>query len=294
MYSKCIYECVYLCNTYIYIHLQRERHRKIIVKNYPLIIRTFQFQRLCAWECMGKVRSGTTSNTWNCSKRGCGEGKTFKLGWVDNIWNMTSILLADKASINSLLKTWHWIMWKTVQYVQLTVLFLFVFIQYHYHCYLYSICWICLNSFAVVAMSYSTHLLCWEKCSGLAAWQLVCWGSFHQPNPERIWPTLPETNSSPMKITIFPGKYHQNCGFSMAMLVSGRVISMITWETGESCFFQIPTTFDRFTTPFFRVKNCFPARHQCQKFWGARHPGNKCHRVGKGTGPGCCNQQNTW
>ena len=26
-----------------------------------------------------------------------------------------------------------------------------------------------------------------------------------------------------MKITIFPGKYHQNCGFSMAMLVSGRV-----------------------------------------------------------------------
>ena len=26
-----------------------------------------------------------------------------------------------------------------------------------------------------------------------------------------------------MKITIFPGKYHQNGGFSMAMLVSGRV-----------------------------------------------------------------------
>ena len=27
--------------------------------------------------------------------------------------------------------------------------------------------------------------------------------------------TLPETNSSPMKITIFPGKYHQKGGFSM-------------------------------------------------------------------------------
>ena len=27
-----------------------------------------------------------------------------------------------------------------------------------------------------------------------------------------------------MKITIFPGKYHQNCGFSMAMLVYRRVV----------------------------------------------------------------------
>ena len=35
--------------------------------------------------------------------------------------------------------------------------------------------------------------------------------------------TLPETNSSPMKIPLFPGKYHQNGGFSVAMLVSGRV-----------------------------------------------------------------------
>ena len=26
--------------------------------------------------------------------------------------------------------------------------------------------------------------------------------------------TLPKTNSSPMKITTFPGKYHQNDGFS--------------------------------------------------------------------------------
>ena len=30
-----------------------------------------------------------------------------------------------------------------------------------------------------------------------------------------------------MKITIFPGKYNQNCGFSMAMLVSGRVPDMV-------------------------------------------------------------------
>ena len=37
--------------------------------------------------------------------------------------------------------------------------------------------------------------------------------------------TLPETNSSPMKITIFPGKYHQNGGFSMAMLVYRRVVT---------------------------------------------------------------------
>ena len=35
--------------------------------------------------------------------------------------------------------------------------------------------------------------------------------------------TLSETNCLPMKIPIFSGKYHQNGGFSMAMLVSGRV-----------------------------------------------------------------------
>ena len=42
-----------------------------------------------------------------------------------------------------------------------------------------------------------------------------------------ILDTVPETNSSPMKITIFPSKYHQNGGFFMAMLVSGRVTGMI-------------------------------------------------------------------
>ncbi len=35
-------------------------------------------------------------------------------------------------------------------------------------------------------------------------------------------PTLPETNIAHENL-IFPGKYHQNGGFSMAMLVLGRV-----------------------------------------------------------------------
>ena len=60
-----------------------------------------------------------------------------------------------------------------------------------------------------------------------------------------------------MKITIFPGKYHQNCGFSMAMLVSGRVTTysnaipphfeylQITWSkapeiAGKQCPTDIP------------------------------------------------------
>ena len=43
--------------------------------------------------------------------------------------------------------------------------------------------------------------------------------------------TLPETNSSPMKIAMFPCKYHQNGGFSMAMLVSGRVLNRILGYT---------------------------------------------------------------
>ena len=34
--------------------------------------------------------------------------------------------------------------------------------------------------------------------------------------------TLPETNIA-HENPIFPGKYHQNCGFSMVMLVSGSV-----------------------------------------------------------------------
>ena len=35
-----------------------------------------------------------------------------------------------------------------------------------------------------------------------------------------FWAILPETNSSPMKITIFPGKYHQNGAFSNQRSVS--------------------------------------------------------------------------
>ena len=38
---------------------------------------------------------------------------------------------------------------------------------------------------------------------------------------------LPETNSWPMKITIFPGKYHQNGAYSIAMLLSGRVVCVL-------------------------------------------------------------------
>ncbi len=36
---------------------------------------------------------------------------------------------------------------------------------------------------------------------------------------------LPETNTA-HENPIFPGKYHQNGGFSMAMLVSGRVTTV--------------------------------------------------------------------
>lgn len=45
---------------YIYIYAihvfckEREREIQIVVINYVLIIRTFQFQRLCAWEDVGK------------------------------------------------------------------------------------------------------------------------------------------------------------------------------------------------------------------------------------------------
>ena len=36
---------------------------------------------------------------------------------------------------------------------------------------------------------------------------------------------LPGKLTWPWKIPMFPGKYHQNGGFSMAMLVSGRVMN---------------------------------------------------------------------
>ena len=39
----------------------------------------------------------------------------------------------------------------------------------------------------------------------------------------------PRRKEREVKIPIFPGKYHQNCGFSMTMLVSGSV----TWNLKE-------------------------------------------------------------
>ena len=50
------------------------------------------------------------------------------------------------------------------------------------------------------------------------------WGSFPPifGSTPIFLDTLPETNIA-HENPIFPGKYHQNCGFSMAMLVSGNV-----------------------------------------------------------------------
>ena len=43
-----------------------------------------------------------------------------------------------------------------------------------------------------------------------------------QKNPQPEMVDLPSMKlTQPMKILIFPGKYHQNGGFSMAMLVTG-------------------------------------------------------------------------
>ena len=61
-------------------------------------------------------------------------------------------------------------------------------------------------------------------------------------NGKILSPTLPETNSSPMKTPIVPCKYHQNGGFSMAMLVLGRVVTFqngshftLTHDYGRKC-----------------------------------------------------------
>ncbi len=48
-----------------------------------------------------------------------------------------------------------------------------------------------------------------------------------------IFNTLPETNIV-HENPIFPGKYHQNCGFSMAMLVYRRVYLFNGWSTYPS------------------------------------------------------------
>ena len=50
-----------------------------------------------------------------------------------------------------------------------------------------------------------------------------CFGKVTYGNPKKKRTgTLPETNIA-HENPIFPGKYHQNGGFSMAMLVSGSV-----------------------------------------------------------------------
>ena len=60
--------------------------------------------------------------------------------------------------------------------------------------------------------------------------------------------TLPETNELPMKIPMFPCKYHQNGGFSMAMLVLGRVT--ISW------FLQSSSNNMSFTFTWWFLKTC--------------------------------------
>ena len=52
--------------------------------------------------------------------------------------------------------------------------------------------------------------------------------------PEIAQHTLPETNIA-HENPIFPGKYHQNGGFFMAMLVSGRVVA----ETAQHIYSNI-------------------------------------------------------
>ena len=48
-----------------------------------------------------------------------------------------------------------------------------------------------------------------------------------------LFATLPETNIA-HENPIFPGKYHQTGGFSMAMLVSGSVVFGDNEPIGES------------------------------------------------------------
>ena len=77
---------------------------------------------------------------------------------------------------------------------------------------------------------------------------------------EGTWSTLPETNSClPLKIPIFPGKYHHNGGFSMAMLVYRSVYEyvIIQLSPGKSrcqhITFKLPSQkLGRWGVPFQR------------------------------------------
>ncbi len=78
----------------------------------------------------------------------------------------------------------------------------------------YSSCWVVLR-----------RILTGECSRGALTMQ--CTNDYHQAVCRDCWKTeftLPETNIA-HENPIFPGKYHQNGGFSMAMLVSGRVSS---------------------------------------------------------------------
>ena len=66
--------------------------------------------------------------------------------------------------------------------------------------------------------------------------------------------TLPETNIA-HESPIFPGKYHQNGGFSMAMLVSGRVYKWkATMAADRVCLIRSYWFWQRKTSSFNDIK----------------------------------------
>ena len=72
--------------------------------------------------------------------------------------------------------------------------------------------------------------------------QALNWESFpsilgDEDSKKSLNPTLPETNIA-HENPIFPCKYHQNGGFSMAMLVSGRVSQF--FHGPSNCNLQLP------------------------------------------------------
>ena len=66
-----------------------------------------------------------------------------------------------------------------------------------------------------------------------------------------------------MKITIFPGKYHQNCGFSMAMLVYRRVNNLKITHIQTSNFWKLQPL----------ERQSFPPRMTLCSFLSFRRPG---------------------
>ena len=81
------------------------------------------------------------------------------------------------------------------------------------------------------------------KETTLQCWRLFCYLGVpvyripnHRDLKQHLTITLPETNSLPMKIPIFPSKYHQNGELSMAMLVYRSVVenSLLSPKTSFS------------------------------------------------------------